>query len=59
MSARSQLTRCAQLGGVEDAVTVSHFGSPERLSSVSRLAQKAFYYNHDEEDGSMAFTLLM
>lgn len=36
MSARSQATRWAQAGGVEEDVTVSHFGSPERLCSCVR-----------------------
>ena len=31
MSARSQVTLCAQDGGVEDEVTEDHVGSPERL----------------------------
>jgi len=31
MSARSQVTLCAQDGGVEEAVTEDHIGSPERL----------------------------
>jgi hypothetical protein len=31
MSARSQVTLCAQDGGVEEAVTEDHVGSPERL----------------------------
>jgi hypothetical protein len=31
MSARSQVTLCAQGGGVEDDVTVDHCGSPDRL----------------------------
>ena len=35
MSARSQLTLWDQAGGVEDAVTLDHLGSPERLLCVS------------------------
>lgn len=31
MSARSQVTLCAQAGGVDEAVTDDHVGSPERL----------------------------
>ena len=31
MSARSQVTLCAQGGGVEEDVTVDQSGSPERL----------------------------
>lgn len=31
MSARSQVTLCAQEGGLEEDVTADHFGSPERL----------------------------
>ena len=31
MSARSHVTLCAHGGGVEDAVTEDHVGSPDRL----------------------------
>jgi hypothetical protein len=31
MSARSQVTLCAQGGGLAEDVTVDQFGSPERL----------------------------
>ena len=34
MSARSQVTLCAQGGEVDEAVTDNHVGSPERLGSV-------------------------
>jgi hypothetical protein len=36
ISARSHVTLCAHGGGVDDAVTVSHRGSPERLESCKR-----------------------
>ena len=36
ISARSQVTLCAQDGGVEEAVTEDQVGSPERLCSKER-----------------------
>ena len=44
MSARSQLTLCAQDGGVEEDVTVGQSGSPDRLycGSVSGSDGKAW-----------------
>jgi hypothetical protein len=38
ISARSQVTLCAQGGGVEEAVTDDQVGSPERLCSKDRSA---------------------
>jgi hypothetical protein len=36
ISARSQVTLCAQGGGVEEAVTEDQVGSPERLCRKER-----------------------